>query len=104
MSFLQLALYLLVVFVVVIAASLLTSRAALEKLVASGMLPRVFLGVVPTLQRVVQLLAILLISGGLLKLATDTGWISSAFFEKYGIAMMLIALGVSLLAINWRRF
>lgn len=103
MSFLELAFYFSVASAAVIATALLTSRAALERLVGAGMLPRAFLSLLPTIQKSTRVLALLLIAGGMLKLAADLGFITAELFKKYGIAVFLIVLGVCLLVTNRRQ-
>jgi len=84
------------------ALMILTSRAAIEKLVGAGLLPRMFVNFVPVLTVSAKLLAIILIAVGGLQLGINSGLLSQEWLEKYGFSVLLIGLGIALLVLVGR--
>jgi len=92
-----------ILFAVVAATGILTSRGAIEKLVGAGVLPRVFLNFIPILTIAARALGLVLFSMGLVQVGIDTGVLSSSWLSRYGFSSLLIILGVLLVLMTFRR-
>lgn len=93
----------LAAFAIVTALLILTSRAAIEKLVGVGLLPRVFVSMVPVLTVIARSLAVLLILAGAVQFGIEARLISLNWMERYGFSLALVALGGVLLVLVGRR-
>jgi len=80
-------------FVVVTVLLILTSRSAIEKLVGSNILPRVFINFVPVMTSTARVLAVVLVLAGAIQLGVQTGLLSREWIEQYGFSVLLIVLG-----------
>lgn len=89
--------------VVVAAVGVLTSRTAIERLVAMGVLPRVFANAVPLLTLAGRGLAVAMIVFGGAQLGVATGVLSQQWLERYGFSVLLLVLGVILLAFSFHK-
>src|SRR6266404_6358354 len=98
MEWRSLAVFALILFVAVVAASILTSRSAIEKLVSLGVLPRMFLNFIPVLTIAARAVGLVLVVIGM-----NTGILSYAWFSRYGFASLLITLGLLLFMMTFRR-
>ena len=98
----QLASYFLLLALGVSAAVLLTSKKLSERLVAAGVMPRAFLSVLPVLQTIIRVFAVVLIIAGIVKIGVDTGWINAAVLSRYAFPVAIILLGVLLLVMSRR--
>lgn len=103
MSFVEIAAYVLLFFVIVAGVSTLTSRTAITRLTEMGLLPRAFVHFVPALTLAARTAAIVLILVGLARLAYVAGWLSPLWIERYGLAALLLVLGGTLLVLTWRK-
>jgi hypothetical protein len=92
-----------VVFFMVVAIGILTSRTAIERLVAIGLLPRLFINAVPVLTVVGRALAVAMIVFGAIELGLTTGVLSQQWMEHYGFAALLLTLGVVLFFMTFRK-
>ncbi|MGA2483555.1 MAG: hypothetical protein ABSF92_10615 [Candidatus Acidiferrales bacterium] len=95
--------YAVLLFMILAAVGVLTSRTAIERLVAIGVLPRAFAHFVPALTLAARALAIALILIGCARLAITAGWLSRDWLERYGFAAFLVVLGSILLLLTLRR-
>lgn len=86
-----------------IAAGLLSSRSITEQMVRRGILPHIFLDLIPVFMVGARLLALSMILIGAGRLLAVSGLLSWDWMERYGLASLLVVLGVSLLVITFRR-
>ena len=103
MEWRSLAVLALILFVTVVAAGILTSRSAIEKLVSIGVLPRIFLNFIPILTIAARAVGVVLVVIGLVLIGINTGILSYAWFSRYGFASLLVTLGILLLTMTIRR-
>ena len=99
----QVVTYGLLLFAVVAGTVILTSRTAIEKLVGAGVLPRLFLNLVPVLTVAARALGVVLVAIGSIQLGINTGIISYEWISRFGFSLLLIILGVLLLVVTTRR-
>lgn len=100
--FWQLAPYFLLLMLGAGASVLLTSKKVSERLVAAGMMPRAFLGLLPVLQTVIRVFGVILILAGGVKIGVDNGWINAAVLSRYAFSAAVITLGLVLLLMSRR--
>ena len=91
------------VFFIVVAIGILTSRTAIERLVSIGLLPRLFINAVPVLTVVGRALAVAMIIFGAIELGLTTGILSQQWLDHYGFAALLLALGLILFFLTFRK-
>jgi hypothetical protein len=103
MEWRSLAVLALILFVAVVAASILTSRSAIEKLVSVGVLPRMFLNFIPVLTIAARAVGLVLMVIGLVLIGINAGILSYTWFSRYGFASLLITLGIILFIMTIRR-
>ena len=103
MSLARIAVALGICIVVLSTVSLVTSRSAIDRLVSAGALPRAFGNVIPILTIAARVLAVGLTMVGALWVGISAGWLSREWFEQYGMASLLLLLGLFCLAITFRR-
>ncbi len=86
-----------------VAAGLLTSKVLSEKLVAAGILPRTFLGLLPVVHGTMRVFGVTLILAGIVSVGIESGLINREYLARYGFAIAVIALGVLLVGLSRRR-
>ncbi|MGA3128921.1 MAG: hypothetical protein ABSD13_19680 [Candidatus Korobacteraceae bacterium] len=92
----------LVVFLLV-AIGLLSSRSLTEHLVRRGVLPRFFLELIPFIMLGTRVVAAAMILFGVVRLLAVSGLLSGEWITRYGLASLLILLGLVLLVITFRK-
>ena len=99
---LELAPYLFLLMLGGTATVLLTSKKIAEKLVAAGMLPHAFLGLLPVIQSALRILGGVLVVAGVVKIGIDSGWIDGALLSRYAFPAAMILLGLLVLLLSRR--
>jgi len=94
--------YASLLFVAVVATSILTSRTILQKLVDLGIFPRFFMNFVPVMTLAARALAVVLILVGAVQLGITTGALSREWLARYGFSSLLIVMGGLLLLLTLR--
>lgn len=103
MSFPELAVSGTLVFFLIVAVGLLTSRSITEQMVRRGVLPHMFLELIPVIMLVARLMALALILVGLARLLAVSGLLSGEWVGRYGLALLLVFLGLVLFGITFRK-
>jgi hypothetical protein len=93
----------LAIFVIVAALCMMTSKTAIERLVAIGVLPRVFINAVPLLTIGGRVLAVAMLLFGGIELGFATGALSTQWLQRYGFSSFLVVLGAVLLLVTFRK-
>lgn len=92
----------LVVFLLV-AVGLLSSRSLTEHMVRRGVLPHMFLELIPFIMFGARIVAIAMILFGTLRLLALSGLLSGEWIVRYGLASLLILLGLVILGITFHK-
>jgi hypothetical protein len=95
--------YLVFLMIGLVAAALLSSKQVSERLVSAGMLPRSVLGLMPIIVIALRVCGILLVAGGLLKIAVDEGWLNAAVVQRYALPTAMVVLGCLILWVSRKR-
>ena len=103
MNFPELAVSGVLVVFLLIAVGLLSSRGLTEYLVRRGVLPQMFLDLIPVIMLGARLVAIAMILIGMARLLAVSGLLSGEWMARYGLASLLVLLGVVLLGITFRK-
>ena len=94
--------YVLLIVVASLAVVLVTSRIMAERLVAAGLMPRSFLGVLPMLHTAISALGGVLVIAGLVVIGVQSGWLNRDLLEKYALPGAIVVLGLVLLFLSPR--
>lgn len=81
---------------------LLSSRSLTEHLVQRGVLPHQFLELIPIILLGARLAAVAMILIGVARFLAVSGLLSEEWVSRYGLASLLVALGVVLFGITFR--
>lgn len=92
-----------ILLMVVVGVGILSSRTAIEKLVALGLLPRFFINLVPLLTLAARALGAVFIGLGLVQIGITTGLLSQEWIARFGFPTLMIAMGLILLALTLKR-
>jgi hypothetical protein len=71
-------------------------------MVRRGVLPHLFLEMIPVILFGARLLAAAMILFGLGRFLAVSGWLSAEWIGRYGFALLLVVLGLALLAMTFR--
>jgi prolipoprotein diacylglyceryltransferase len=102
MNFPELAILGVLVILLLIAVGLLSSRSLTEHLVSRGVLPHLFLELIPVIVLGARLAAVAMILIGLARFLAVSGLLSSEWVGRYGLASLLVVLGIALLGFTFR--
>ena len=102
MNFPELAILGALVVFLLIAAGLLSSRSLTEQLVRRGVLPHIFLELIPVIIVGARLVAVAMILVGLARFLDVSGLLSGEWIGRYGLALLLALLGLILLGVTLR--
>jgi len=83
--------------------ALVTSRSAIDRMVGAGMLPRAFGNLVPVFTIGARSLAVGLTVAGVGWVGVNAGWFSREWLERYGMASLLVILGLLCMVITFRQ-
>ncbi len=92
--------YALLVVAISLAAVLVTSRIMAEKLVAVGLMPKAFLGLLPMLHTAIRVIGGVLVISGLTVIGVQSGWLNRDLLEKYALPGAIVVLGLALLLLK----
>jgi hypothetical protein len=101
--FADLAPYLFLLVLGGVAAGLLTFKSLAERIVAAGMLPRAFLGLLPALQVIIRIFGAVLVIAGIIRIGAEGGWINPQTVARYGFPVAIVLLGLILLLLSPRK-
>jgi hypothetical protein len=90
----------LVVFLL-IATALFSSKTLTEHMVRRGVLPHMFLELIPVIMLGARLLAVAMILIGVVRILAVSGLLSGEWVAHYGLAALLVVFGVVLLGISF---
>ena len=102
MNFPELAVLGVLVVLLLIAVGLLGSRSLTEYMVKRGILPQMFLELIPLMMIVGRLVALAMILIGLARFLAVSGLLSGEWIGRYGLASLLVLLGLALLGVSFR--
>ncbi len=103
MYFPELAISVILVVFLFIAIGLLSSQKLTEYLVRRGVLPRMFLELIPVILIGARVVAITMILIGVARLLAVSGLLSGEWTARYGLASLLVLLGLVLLGISFHK-
>jgi hypothetical protein len=102
MNFPELAVSGVLVVFLLIAVGLLSSRSLTEHMVRRGLLPPMFLDLIPVIMLGARLVAMAMILIGLVRFLAVSGLLSGEWIGRYGLALVLVILGLALLGFTFR--
>lgn len=102
MNFPELAVSGVLVVFLLITVGLLSSRSLTEHLVRRGVLPHMFLELIPVIMFGARLVAMAMILIGLIRFLAVSGLLSGEWVGRYGLALLLVLLGLALFGITFR--
>jgi hypothetical protein len=102
MNYPELAVLGVLVVFLLITVGLLSSRSLTEHLVRRGVLPHMFLELIPVIVLGARLVAMAMILIGLARFLAVSGLLSGEWIGRYGLALLMVLLGLALLGITFR--